>query len=106
MVGYGFLIVHLFGGVIVNCESIGNYCRMNGGVIVGNKDSPTAVAKIGNNVSLGAGCKVFGKITIGDNVVVASNAVVIKNVPSNCIVAGVPARLIEKEGVRVDIKLT
>jgi serine O-acetyltransferase len=106
MIGYGFLIRHLCGGCIVNCESIGNYCRINAGVIVGNKDSLSDVATIGNNVRLSAGCKVIGKITIGDDVVVAPNAVVTKSVPPNCVVAGIPAKIIKMNGEKVDIKLT
>jgi len=106
MVGYGFHIAHLCGGGIINCKSIGNYCRMNAGVIVGNKDSQSDIAIIGNNVRLSAGCKVFGKIIIGDDVVVAPNAVVTKNVPDNCVVAGIPAKIIKINGVKVDINLT
>ena len=105
MIGYGFHIAHLTGGGIVNCELMGNYCRMNAGVIIGNKDKESEVATIGNNVKLSAGCKVFGKITIGDNVVVAPNAVVTKNVPENCVVAGIPATIIRMNGIKVDIKL-
>jgi len=105
MVGYGFYIAHLSGGGIINCISIGNYCRMNAGVIVGNKDNQSDIAAIGNNVKLSAGCKVFGNIIIGDNVVVAPNAVVTKNVPSNCVVAGIPAKIIKMDGIKVDIKL-
>jgi serine O-acetyltransferase len=106
MIGYGFHIAHFCGGGIINCKSMGNFCRMNAGVIVGNKDKQSDVAIIGNNVRLSAGCKVFGKIIIGDNVVVAPNAIVTKNVPDNCIVAGIPARIIKKDGIKVDIKLS
>lgn len=105
MVGFGFHLAHLCGGCIINCNSMGNYCRMNAGVIVGNKDNQLEVATIGNNVSLSAGCKVFGRINIGNNVVIAPNAVVTKNVPDNCVVAGIPAKIIKKDGVKVDIKL-
>ena len=51
---------------------------------------------IGNNVYLGAGCKVMGGVTIGDNVVVSANSLVIADVPSNCTVLGVPARIISR----------
>lgn len=106
MIGYGFHIAHLSGGGIINCESMGKYCRMNAGVLVGNKDNQSNDATIGNNVSLSAGCKVIGKIIIGDNVIVAPNAVVTKNVPDNSVVAGVPAKFITMNGIKVDIKLT
>ena len=48
------------------------------------------------------GCKVIGNITIGNNVLVAPNAVVVKDVPDNCVVAGVPARIIKKDGIKVN----
>jgi len=64
-------------------------------------DRPT----VGNNVSVGAGAKIFGSITIGDNVIIGANAVVIKDVPANCTVVGVPARIIRRNGKRVDGEL-
>lgn len=51
---------------------------------------------IGNNVVFGTGSKAYGEIVIGDNVIVAPNAVVTHDVPSNCIVAGIPAKIIKK----------
>ena len=52
--------------------------------------------KIGNNVWIGDKVSIFGGVTIGDNVIVAANAVVTRDVPSNCIVAGVPARIVKE----------
>ena len=106
MVGYGFYMAHLSGGGIINCKSMGNYCSINGGVIIGNKDKQSEISIIGNNVKLSVGCKVFGKIKIGNDVIIAPNAVVVKSVPDNCIIAGIPAKIIKKEGIKVDIKLT
>jgi tetrahydrodipicolinate N-succinyltransferase len=57
---------------------------------------------LGDNVSVKAGAKILGPITIGNNVTVGANAVVTKDVPANCVVAGVPARIIRRNGVRVD----
>ncbi len=96
-VGYGFWIPHFVGGVIIGCKSMGNYCSANGGVIVGNKDSNDNIPTIGDFVSLQIGCKVYGKLTIGDNVIVAPNSVVYKDVPSNVAVSGVPAKIIKSE---------
>ena len=48
-------------------------------------------------MAFGPGAKAFGKIEIGDNVFVAPNAVVTKDIPSNCIVSGVPAKLIKEK---------
>ena len=94
-VGYGFYMAHMAGGGIVNCKSMGNYCSINGGVVIGNNNSPSAIPVIGNNVKFSIGCKVFGNISIGNNVVVAPNAVVISNIPDNTIVGGVPAKVIK-----------
>ena len=94
VVGYGFRCSHLVGGLIINCKSIGNHCSANAGVIVGNKGIDE-LAIIGNNVSLSIGCKVIGKINIGNNVTIAPNSVVVKDVPDNAIVSGIPAKIIK-----------
>ena len=59
------------------------------------------MATIGDHVSLLIGSKVIGKVTIGNNVVIAPNSVVIKDVPDNCIVSGVPAKIIKQNGIKV-----
>lgn len=94
--GYGLRLLHfkVGGGIILNCKSMGNYCSVNAGVVVGNKDSQENIATIGDNVKLNVGCKVIGKISIGDNVIVAPNSVVVKDVPTNAIVSGVPAKIL------------
>lgn len=95
-VGYGLCIPHIKGGVILNCKSMGNFCTVNTGVVVGNKGlSQEDIATIGNHVQLSVGSKVIGKVTIGDNVLVAPNAVVTKDIPANAIVGGVPAKLLK-----------
>ena len=94
VVGYGFCIPHLVGGVIINCQSVGNYCTANAGVIVGN-NSKGSLAVIGNNVNLTVGSKVIGGVHIGDNVIVAPNSVVVKDVPDNAIVSGIPATILK-----------
>ena len=50
---------------------------------------------IGDNCVIGVGACIFGTPVIGDNVTIGANSVVTKDVPSNCIVAGVPAKVIE-----------
>lgn len=93
--GYGLRIMHLSGGgILLNVNSIGNYCGFNSGVVLGNKGFAEARPELGNNVAFGPGAKAFGQIHIGDNVFVAPNAVVTKDVPSNCIVGGIPAVII------------
>jgi len=61
-------------------------------------------ATIGNNCYFGAGCKVVGAITIGDNVVVSPNSLVITDVPSGATVLGVPARVISREATSPYLK--
>lgn len=92
-IGYGLSIPHIEGGIVINCKKMGNNCSIGFGVLVGVKDR--LLPTIGNNVKLYAGCKIIGGVTIGDYVEVAPNAVVVKNVPANCIVGGVPAKIIK-----------
>ena len=94
-IGPGLSLPHIEGGVIINCQSVGCNCMINSGVVVGNKNDNAHVPTIGDNVQLAVGCKVIGKIKIGNNVIVAPNAVVVKDVPDNAIVGGVPAKIIK-----------
>ena len=90
------LVIHTFSCVHVLAKKIGHSCTINQGVSIANvrgSGRPT----IGNNCYFGAGCKVMGGITLGDNVVVAANSLVISDVPSGCTVMGVPARIISRE---------
>lgn len=86
----------LWGGIVINCESMGCNCNVNLNVLVGNKNGQQNRAIIGNNVVLTPGAKVIGKVRIGNNVVVAPNSVVVKDVPDNCVVSGVPAVIIKQ----------
>lgn len=91
-IGRNFIIDH-FGGIVVSgYAKFGDNCRIRNGVVVGlkNVEEPGAPV-IGNNVDIGAGAKVLGKIRIGDNVQIGANAVVICDVPDNSIAVGVPA---------------
>ena len=102
MIGYGFKIPHVVGGGrIINCNAMGNYCSANVGVVVGNNHNWNDRPIIGDHVALTMGCKVYGGIRIGNNVTVAPNSVVIKDVPDNCVVSGVPAKIIKLDGKKV-----
>lgn len=96
-VGYGLKLPHLELGVIINCSSMGNHCIVNSGVVLGNKrpGENDQTPKVGNNVNFCVGSKAIGAITIGDNALIAPNAVVTKDVPANNIVAGIPAKIIK-----------
>lgn len=93
-IGAGLTIWH-WGTIIINpYAKIGRGCILNSSIIIGHKQNGLA-PHIGDNCFIGGGAKVIGNITIGDNVIIAPNAVVVKDVPSNCIVAGVPAKIIK-----------
>ncbi len=91
-IGQNFVIDHFGGIVISGYAKFGNNCRIRNGVVVGlsRVDQPCAPV-IGDNVDIGAGAKVLGAIKIGNNVLIGANAVVIRDVPDNCVAAGVPA---------------
>ena len=103
--GFGLRILHLSGGggVILNVEKVGNYCGFNSGVILGNKDGENNRPIIGDQTSFGPGAKAFGNITIGNNCFIASNSVVTKSFPDDCIIAGVPGRIIKKREDRKEV---
>ena len=91
-IGRNFVIDH-FGGIVVSGYArFGDDCRIRNGVVVGlaRVDDPVAPV-IGNNVDIGAGAKLLGRITVGDNVVIGANAVVVRDVPPNSVAVGVPA---------------
>ena len=96
-VGEGLRIDH-FGPIVVNGYSkIGKNCVLRQGVTIGIKSAGDLSAPvIGDNVDIGCGAVILGGITIGDNVKIGANAVVINNVPDNCSVGGIPAKVISK----------
>ena len=106
--GYGLRLMHLSGGggILLNVERVGNYCGFNAGVLLGNNNAKDARPTVGDYVAFGPGAKAFGKIEIGDNVFVASNAVVTRSVPSNSIVGGIPAKFIKEKKLEDNIVYT
>ncbi len=89
-------------GVVLHSKcQIGENVIIGQNVTIGRQLDPDGVPTIGNNVYISAGARILGEITIGDNVIIGANAVVIKDVPSNSIVAGVPAKVIKT--VDIDI---
>ena len=103
-IGRRFFIDHGMGVVIGETAEIGDDCTLYHGVTLGGttwrigKRHPT----LGNNVVVGAGAKILGPITIGDNARVGSNSVVVKDVPAGATVVGIPGRIIgpEKDGTK------
>lgn len=102
-IGPGLFIQHGF-STIIAAASIGKDCWINQQVTIGfsnRTDCPT----IGDGVTICAGAKVIGNVTLGNGSVIGANAVVVKNVPPNCTVVGIPGRIIKRDGVRVDESL-
>lgn len=91
-IGKNFVIEHSGGIVISGFSRFGENCRIRNGVVIGlaRVDDPCA-PQLGDNVDIGAGAKLLGRIRIGNNVAIGANAVVITDVPDNCIAVGVPA---------------
>jgi serine O-acetyltransferase len=98
-IGRRFFIDHGMGVVIGETAVIGEDCTLYHGVTLGGtswekgKRHPT----LGRDVVVGAGAKVLGPIEIGDGARIGSNAVVVKSVPANATVVGVPGRLIQRD---------
>ncbi|OGV75894.1 MAG: serine O-acetyltransferase [Methylotenera sp. RIFCSPLOWO2_02_FULL_45_14] len=98
-IGRRVFIDHGMGVVIGETAVIGDDCTLYHGVTLGGtswnkgKRHPT----LGAGVVIGAGAKVLGPITIGENAKIGSNAVVVKDVPANATAVGIPARILEEE---------
>ena len=105
-IGRRLVIDHGTGIVIGETAEIGNDVLIYQGVTLGGtgKDIGKRHPTVGNNVMISAGAKVLGPITIGDNSRVAAGAVVLKDVPPNSTVVGVPARVVRQNGKKVEIK--
>jgi serine O-acetyltransferase len=102
-IGRRFFIDHGAGVVIGETAQIGDDVTMYHGVTLGGtswnkgRRHPT----IGNHVLVGAGAKILGAITLGDNVRVGANAVIMKDVPACCTVVGIPGRIVQSKGVKI-----
>ena len=102
-IGSGFFIDHGMGVVIGETAEIGNYVTLFQGVTLGGtgKERGKRHPTLGSHVVVGAGAKILGGITVGDNVKIGANSVVLKNVSANSTVIGVPARVIKTQGERL-----
>ena len=99
-IGEGCFIDHGMGVVIGETAVLGNNVTLYQGVTLGGtgKERGKRHPTLGSNVVVGAGAKVLGNITIGDNVQVGSNAVVIRDVPADSTVVGIPGRVVKTKG--------
>ncbi|MBO7310803.1 MAG: serine O-acetyltransferase [Clostridia bacterium] len=103
-IGKGLVIDHGMGVVIGETAEIGDNCTLYQGVTLGGtgKDVGKRHPTLGDNVLVGSGAKVLGPFRIGNNTKIASNAVVLDEIPDDCTAVGIPAKVVRREGVRVD----
>ncbi len=102
-IGRGLVIDHGTGVVIGETAEIGDNCTIYQGVTLGGtgKDTGKRHPTLGDNVMVGAGAKVLGPVNIGNNVKVASGAVVLEDLPEDSTAVGIPARVVRVAGKRV-----
>jgi serine O-acetyltransferase len=99
-IGQGVFIDHGIGVVIGATAIVGDGCTIYQGVTLGGtsldrvKRHPT----LGRNVTVGSGAKVLGDITLGDGAKIGSNSVVVRDVPANATVVGIPGRVVLQDG--------
>lgn len=107
-IGGGLKIVHSL-GCVISVHHAGENLTVFQGVTLGDSGKINEFGfknpVLGNNVTIFANAVVAGGITIGNNVKIGAGSVVLKDVPDNCTVIGNPARIIKKDGKKVNIPL-
>lgn len=100
-IGRRFFIDHAMGVIIGETTVIGDDCVLYQNVTLGGtgKETGKRHPTLGNNVMVGVGAAVLGSITIGDNSKIGGGSVVVKDVPPNCTVVGVPGHIVVRDGV-------
>ncbi|MBQ7523476.1 MAG: serine O-acetyltransferase [Oscillospiraceae bacterium] len=103
-IGRRLVIDHGTGIVIGATAEIGDDCLLYQGVTLGGtgKDVGKRHPTLGNNVMVGCGAKILGPFRVGDNARIAANSVVLREVPDNATVVGVPGRLVRLSGEKLD----
>lgn len=103
-IGKRFFIDHGTGVVIGETAEVGDDVTIYQGVTLGGtgKDVGKRHPTVGSGVMIGAGAKVLGPFSIGDNAKIAAGSVVLNEIPENCTAVGAPAHVVKRDGVRVD----
>lgn len=103
-IGKGLLIDHGCGVVIGETTVIGDDCTIYQGVTLGGtgKETGKRHPTLGNNVMVGAGAKILGPFTVGDNSKIAANAVLLREVEPDSTCVGVPARVVKRGAKRLN----
>ncbi len=106
-IGDGLFIDHGMGVVIGETAIVGNNVLLYQGVTLGGtgKETGKRHPTLGDNIVVGAGAKILGNISIGNNSYIGANAVVLKSVPANTTVVGVPGHVTKQDGEKIDKKL-
>lgn len=106
-IGKGFFIDHGMGVVIGETTEIGDNVTLYQGVTLGGtgKEKGKRHPTLGDNVMVGAGAKILGSIKIGNDSKIGAGSVVLKDVPENSTVVGIPGRVIHREGKRIHPEL-
>jgi serine O-acetyltransferase len=104
-IGRRLFIDHGMGTVIGETAIVGDDVTLYQGVTLGGtgKEKGKRHPTLGNNISIGSGAKLLGNITIGDNCRVGANSVVLRSVPPNSTIVGVPGHIVLRDGKRVVI---
>ncbi len=104
VIGKGVFIDHGMGVVIGETAIVGDYALIYQGVTLGGtgKESGKRHPTLGENVVVGAGAKVLGNIQIGDHVRIGAGSVVLRSVPSNTTVVGIPGRVTRQNNLSGD----
>lgn len=102
-IGKGFFIDHGMGVVIGETTEIGENVTLFQGVTLGGtgKEKGKRHPTLGNNVTVAVGAKVLGNIKIGDNAIIGAGSVVIKDVPPDSTVVGIPGKVVRHKGKKV-----
>ena len=103
MIGEGFFIDHGTGVIIGETSVIGKNVTLYQGVTLGGtgKETGKRHPTIGDNVMISAGAKVLGSFTVGENSKIGAGSVVIREVPPNCTVVGVPGQIVKQEDIKI-----
>ena len=106
-IGHGLFIDHGMGVVIRETTVIGEHVTLFQGVTLGGtgKETGKRHPTLKDGIVVGAGAKILGNIEVGSNSYIGANAVVIKTVPSNTTIVGVPGRITRQEGKKIDTQM-
>lgn len=99
-IGRRLVIEHQSDIVIHGYTAIGDDCILRQGVTLGNRTTrePLSAPRLGDRVSVGAGAKILGPVTVGSDAQIGANAVVLSDVPAGGLAVGVPAHIVPRTG--------